>query len=117
MKFFEETVYTRTTRSVTVEGGPALSKVYGDKSGRVDTVHIHYRLVGRNSEWIFDHAVVTGPVLKQDQTDSKNRFDTSVYRHEIDRLPARWGWLGTLIDQARPTSSPVFPSSFEGKEV
>jgi hypothetical protein len=117
VKIFDDTIYTHVTRAFRVEDGPALSGMYGSKSGRVERVRITYMLSGRTGEWEFQSAYVYGVVLKADQTDSKNAFSHRVGTYDLRDRPMRWGWLTTLIKQARPTAAPVFPSPFEGKEV
>jgi hypothetical protein len=119
MKFTEDALYTRTTRRLkAVEGSEPmiLPGMYGNKPGRVDSVTIAYTLNGRTGKWTWDHAAVHGVALKVDGTDSKSSFSSNVFGYYMKDNPERWQWLKDLIEQARPVSSPVFPSSYEGRE-
>jgi hypothetical protein len=116
MKFTDRSVYTRVTRHIDVEQGPALSGMYGSKTGRVTRVSINYVALDRSDKWEAQGIHVSGVVLKADQTDSKNTFSTLVGSYDLNQSPARWEWLANLIDMARPTSVPLIPSPFEDRE-
>lgn len=119
MKLTEDALYTRTTRRFqAVEGSEPmiLPGMYGNKPGRVTSITLSYTLTGRTGKWSWDHAELHGVALKQDGTDSKNNFSAAVYGYYMKDKPERWQWLKDLIEQARPTSAPVFPSSYEGRE-
>lgn len=119
MQLTQDMLRTRTVRRLkAVEDSEPmiLPGMYGNKPGRVTSVTLSYALDGRTGKWTWDHAELHGVALKQDGTDSKNSFSSTVYGYYMKDNPERWQWLKDLIEQARPTSAPVFPSSFEGRE-
>src|SRR5882757_5953611 len=119
MKLTEARLFTHTTRTLRAVNGEEqmiLPGMYGNKPGHVDMVVLRYTLDGLSEKWLFDSAQLHGFALKQDGTDSKNRFDQNVYSYYMRENPERWEWLADLIHQARPTSSPVFPTAFVGRD-
>jgi hypothetical protein len=116
MQFTSANVLLRATRWIDATDGKVLPGMYGNKPGRIERVTLDYVLRSGTQKWEAQSLNLHGVAVKQDGTDSKNTFTQSVYSWDLKRNPEQWAWLTELIDRARPTATPVFPSSFEGRE-
>lgn len=119
MKFTEaQPSQTRCVRYISIEDGPVHGLEYSatGRRFRVETVTVEYTLTPAGT-WEVRSAWdirVTGTVLKNDGSDSKNGHSR---RPETDRTsygqPPRfegeWQWAGDLIEAARPTGTITLP--------